>query len=40
MCNNTASRDDLLVKHLIQTLNGIEFDWYTDLQPESIDSWE
>jgi len=28
------------VKQFIRTLKGITFDWYIDLEPESIDSWE
>jgi len=26
------------VKQFVWTLKGIEFNWYTDLEPESIDS--
>ena len=39
-CNNAGTGDDLLVKQFVWTLKGIAFDWYTDLLPESIDSWE
>ena len=28
------------MKQFVRTLKGIAFDWYTDLEPESIDSWE
>jgi len=39
-CNNAGTGSDLLVKQLVGTLKGIVFDWYTDLLPEYIDSWE
>jgi len=39
-CNNGGIGGDLLVKQFVQTLKDIAFDWYTDLLPESIDSWE
>jgi len=29
-----------MVKQFIRTLKGIAFDWYTDLEPKSINSWE
>jgi len=38
-CNNTGTDSDLMVKQFIRTLKDIAFDWYTDLEPESIDSW-
>jgi len=28
------------VKQFVRSLKGIAFDWYTDLEPESINSWE
>jgi len=31
--------DDLMIKQFVWTLKGIAFDWYTDLEPEFIDSW-
>jgi len=40
MCNNVDMEGDQLVKQFALTLKGIAFDWYTDLEPESIDSWE
>ena len=40
ICNNARTDDDLMVKQFVRTLKGITFDWYTDLEPESIDSWE
>ncbi|KAK9755938.1 hypothetical protein RND81_01G060700 [Saponaria officinalis] len=38
-CNNAGTDGDLLVKQFVRSLKGIAFDWYTDLDPESIDSW-
>ncbi|TYK07339.1 ty3-gypsy retrotransposon protein [Cucumis melo var. makuwa] len=35
-----GTRGDLLVKQFIRTPKGNTFDWYTDLEPKSIDSWE
>ena len=37
-CNNAGTEGDLLVKQFVGTLKGIAFDWYIDLEPESIDS--
>jgi len=28
-----------MLKQFVRTLKGIAFDWYTDLELESIDSW-
>ena len=39
-CNNAGTEGDLLVKQFVHSLRGNAFDWYTDLEPESIDSWE
>ncbi|KAA0025983.1 retrotransposon gag protein [Cucumis melo var. makuwa] len=39
-CENAGSRGDQLVKQFIQSLKGNAFEWYTDLEPEVIDSWE
>src|ERR1051325_2261524 len=39
-CENAGTRGDLMVKQFVRTLKGNAFDWYTDLEPESIDSWE
>ncbi|XP_038904526.1 uncharacterized protein LOC120090905 [Benincasa hispida] len=39
-CKNAGIREDLLVKQFVRTLKGNTFDWYTDLEPEVIDSWE
>ena len=37
---NAGTQEDLLVKQFVRSLKGNAFDWYTDLEPESIDSWE
>ncbi|KAA0034813.1 ty3-gypsy retrotransposon protein [Cucumis melo var. makuwa] len=39
-CETAGTRGDLLVKQFVRTLKGNAFDWYTDLEPKSIDSWE
>ena len=39
-CNNAGTDGDLLTKQFVRTLRGNAFDWYTNLEPESIDSWE
>ncbi|MCQ7416412.1 retrotransposon gag domain-containing protein, partial [Salmonella enterica] len=39
-CENAGTRGDLLVKQFVRTLKGNAFDWYTDLEPDTIDSWE
>ena len=39
-CNNAGTDGDLLTKQFVRTLRGNAFDWYTDLEPKSIDSWE
>jgi len=38
-CNNAGIDSDLTVKQFVRTLVGISFDWYTNLEPEFIDSW-
>ncbi|KAM2779110.1 hypothetical protein COP1_014417 [Malus domestica] len=35
-CNNAGTEGDYLVKHFVHSLKGNAFDWYTDLEPESI----
>ena len=30
---------DLLIKQFVYTLKGNNFDWYTELESQSIDSW-
>ena len=39
-CNNAGTDGDLLVKQFVHTLKGNAFDWYCDLEPRIIDSWE
>ena len=39
-CENAGTQGDLLVKQFVRSLKGNAFDWYTNLEPESIDSWE
>ncbi|OMO93971.1 C2 calcium-dependent membrane targeting [Corchorus capsularis] len=39
-CNNAGTYGDLMVKQFVRSLKGNAFDWYTDLEPGSIDSWE
>ncbi|KAK2996611.1 hypothetical protein RJ639_025390, partial [Escallonia herrerae] len=38
--NNAGTERDLLVKQFVRSLKGNTFDWYTDIEPESIDCWE
>ena len=37
---SAGTRGDLLLKQFVRTLKGNTFDWYIDLEPESIDNWE
>ncbi|KAH7861464.1 hypothetical protein Vadar_026563 [Vaccinium darrowii] len=39
-CNNAATEGDLLIKQFVHSLKGNAFEWYTDLEPELINSWE
>ncbi|KAK2980373.1 hypothetical protein RJ640_014546 [Escallonia rubra] len=39
-CNDAGTEGDFLVKQFVRSLKGNAFDWYTDLEPESIDCWE
>ncbi|OMO49723.1 Retrotransposon gag protein [Corchorus capsularis] len=39
-CNNAGTYGDLMVKQFVRSLKGNAFDWYTDLEPGSIDNWE
>ncbi|KAL0304690.1 UNVERIFIED_CONTAM: hypothetical protein Scaly_3014400 [Sesamum calycinum] len=39
-CNNADTDNDLLVKQFVRSLKGNAFDWYVDLEPDSIDSWD
>ncbi|XP_030964649.1 uncharacterized protein LOC115985896 [Quercus lobata] len=38
-CNNAGTYGDLMVKKFVCFLKGNAFDWYTNLAPGSIDSW-
>ncbi|KAM1401550.1 hypothetical protein ACFX2F_028685 [Malus domestica] len=39
-CNNAGTDGDYLAKQFVRSLKGNAFEWYTDLEPESINSWE
>ena len=39
-CNNAGKDGDLLTKKFMRILRGNAFDWYTNLEPEPIDSRE
>ncbi|KAK4566285.1 hypothetical protein RGQ29_002502 [Quercus rubra] len=39
-CENAGTQGGLFVKQFVCSLKGNAFGWYTDLEPESIDSWE
>ena len=39
-CENAGTQGSLLIKHFIRSLKGNAFDWYSDLEPESIGNWE
>ncbi|KAM1027899.1 hypothetical protein ACFX2A_041604 [Malus domestica] len=39
-CNNAGMEGDYLAKQFVCSLKGNAFEWYTDLEPESINSWE
>ena len=39
-CENTGTQGGLLVKQFVCSFKENAFDWYTDLEPESIDNWE
>ena len=39
-CNNAGTNGDLLVKQFVRFLRGNAFNWYIDLTPECIDSWD
>ena len=39
-CNDAGTYGDHLVKEFIRSLRENAFDWYTDLEPNSIDCWE
>ncbi|KAM1314218.1 hypothetical protein ACFX2F_018132 [Malus domestica] len=37
-CNNAGTEEDYLAKQFVRSLKGNAFEWYTDLEPESINS--
>ncbi|KAM2244974.1 hypothetical protein ACFXTI_005969 [Malus domestica] len=37
---NAGTEGDYLAKQFVRSLKGNAFEWYTDLEPESINSWE
>ncbi|KAM0986395.1 hypothetical protein ACFX2C_013573 [Malus domestica] len=39
-CNNTGMEGDYLAKQFVRSLKRNAFEWYTDLEPESINNWE
>ncbi|KAM2087174.1 hypothetical protein ACFX1R_024632 [Malus domestica] len=39
-CNNAGMEGDHLVKQFVRSLKGNVFDWYTDLEPKSVNSWD
>ncbi|CAA0809067.1 Unknown protein, partial [Striga hermonthica] len=39
-CNDAGIHGDYFVKQFVRSLKGVAFDWYTDLEANSIDSWE
>jgi len=38
--NNARTNGDLMVKLFVRSLKGNAFDWYTDIESGSIDTWE
>ena len=39
-CNAAGTYDDELVKEFVREIRENSFDWYTDFEPNFIDSWE
>jgi hypothetical protein len=39
-CNNAGTYGDHMVKQFVRSIKGNAFDWYIDLKPNSINSWE
>ncbi|CAA0817210.1 Unknown protein, partial [Striga hermonthica] len=39
-CNDAGTYGDRLVKQFVRSLKGNAFEWYTNLEANSIDSWE
>ncbi|KAL0435026.1 UNVERIFIED_CONTAM: hypothetical protein Sradi_0210500 [Sesamum radiatum] len=40
ICNNAGTDGDLLVKQFVLYLKDAAFDWYIDIEANSIDSWD
>ena len=40
LATTQGTEGDYLAKQFVRSLKGNAFDWYTDLEPESINSWE
>ncbi|KAL0413569.1 UNVERIFIED_CONTAM: hypothetical protein Sradi_1558600 [Sesamum radiatum] len=38
-CNNAGTDRDLLIKQFVSSLKDSAFDWYIDLEANSVDSW-
>ncbi|KAM1236838.1 hypothetical protein PS2_037634 [Malus domestica] len=38
--NNAGTEGDYLAKQFVRSLKGNSVEWYTDLEPESINNWE
>ncbi|KAM2903054.1 hypothetical protein COP2_002911 [Malus domestica] len=39
-CNNAGMEGDYLANQFVRSLKGNAFEWYTDLESESINNWE
>ena len=39
-CENVGTQGSVFVKKFVRSLKGNAFDWYTNLELESINSWE
>ncbi|KAL9236205.1 hypothetical protein vseg_010906 [Gypsophila vaccaria] len=39
-CNSAGTNGNQLVKQFVCSLKGTAFDWYIDMDPESIDGWD
>jgi len=39
-CGETALNDALLIRQFVQSLKGVAFTWYTQLQPGSLHTWD
>ena len=40
MCSNAETEGDQLLKQFVQSLKGIAFDWYANLEAELVNNWE